>query len=90
MLAHGVEEKPGPVRTWRLKDHVTFSPTDSREVTATAGSWIAALASVMSFRQVLEGTLPGSCRWERSFGQWGHEDRAQPSFASLRDATASD
>ena len=56
MLAHGVEEKPGPLRT-AGKDHVILSrgfsggDGDSRELDRR-------LASVMSFRQVLEGTLP--------------------------------
>ena len=56
MLAHGVEEKPGPLRT-AGKDHDILSrgfsggDGDSRELDRR-------LASVMSFRQVLEGTLP--------------------------------
>ena len=56
MLAHGVEEKPGPLRT-AGKDHDILSrgfsggDGDSRELDRR-------LASVMSFRQVIEGTLP--------------------------------
>ena len=56
MLAHGVEEKPGPLKT-AGKDYDILSrgfsagDSDSRKLDLR-------LASVMSFRQVLEGTPP--------------------------------